>query len=175
MLFCAMLTCLRDTEEERYCAAALSREGGRICIDKRSRSIWAVETFLFVHQDSPVLSTARVLSSIFDMWPSKHFSRDVLLISSNTSRTKEPEHRFKDCMKKPVDAKQEFFFSLISVLPRRKMVLSARVIALYRLTCFFHCVSLDMVHVINLSLNCINNRITDGQHHWRLKWWMERC
>lgn len=118
MLFCAMLTCLRDTEEERYCAAALSREGGRICIDKRSRSIWAVETFLLVHQDSPFLSTARVLSSIFDMWPSKHFSRDVLLISSNTSRTKEPEHRFKDCMKKPVDAKQDFFFSDFCFTPK---------------------------------------------------------
>lgn len=49
----AELACLRDPEEERYCASVLSREGGRICIDKRSRSIWAVETFLFSHQDSP--------------------------------------------------------------------------------------------------------------------------
>lgn len=82
-----------------------------------------------------------------------------LLISSNTSRTKEPERRFKDCMKKPVDAKQEFlFFSLsdFGFTPKENGI-ERKSNCAASIDLFFHCVSLDKVHVINLSLNCINN------------------
>ncbi len=147
---CAVLTCLRDTEEERYCAAALSREGGRICIDKSRRGIWAVDTFLFVHQDSPFLSTARGLSSIFD----NHFSSDAsIAISSNASRTKEPERIFKRLQEETGGRKQDFiciFSSDFCFTPKENGIERESNCAV-SIDLFFPLCK-HMVHVINLSL-----------------------